>query len=166
MAYAEQAVMQLVLWLRLGVDIAGAAIIAAGVLTAFVAWIQGLIRSRDDSFGEARLKLARYLALALEMQLGADILSTAVSPTWDQIGKLAAIAVIRTALNYFLRRELNEYGGHAAPGRQAHAAHAAPDGRPADAAPDGRPAHAAPDGRPAHAAPDGRPAHAAPDGRL
>jgi uncharacterized membrane protein len=59
-------------------------------------------------FNETRLTLARYLALALELQLGADILSTAVSPSWDQIGKLAAIAVIRTALNYFLLRELRE----------------------------------------------------------
>jgi uncharacterized membrane protein len=61
-----------------------------------------------DVFSETRLTLARYLALALELQLGADILSTAVSPSWDQIGKLAAIAVIRTALNYFLLRELHE----------------------------------------------------------
>jgi len=42
------------------------------------------------------------------LALGADILATAIAPTWDQIGKLAAIAVIRTALNHFLRRELEE----------------------------------------------------------
>jgi hypothetical protein len=52
------------------------------------------------------LTLARFLAIALEFQLGADILSTAVAPSWDAIGKLAAIAVIRTALNYFLSREM------------------------------------------------------------
>jgi len=38
--------------------------------------------------------------------LGADILATAIAPTWDDIGKLAAIATLRTALNYFLEREL------------------------------------------------------------
>ena len=43
-----------------------------------------------------------------EFQLGADILSTAISPSWDQIGKLGAIAVIRTALNFFLSREMEE----------------------------------------------------------
>jgi hypothetical protein len=41
---------------------------------------------------------------------GADILSTAVAPSWDQIGKLGAIAVIRTTLNFFLMRELREAG--------------------------------------------------------
>jgi uncharacterized membrane protein len=38
--------------------------------------------------------------------LGADILRTAVEPSWDEIGRLAAIATIRTALNYFLQREI------------------------------------------------------------
>jgi len=114
----ETAVIQGVLWLRLGIEVCGAAMIGAGVVVAFMAWIDGLRKSSDDTFGAARLKLARYLAMALELQLGADILSTAVAPTWDQIGKLAAIAVIRTALNYFLRRELHD----AAPGTAARTA--------------------------------------------
>ncbi len=46
------------------------------------------------------------LGLALEFLLAADILSTAVAPTWDAIGKLAAVATIRTLLNYFLGQEL------------------------------------------------------------
>ena len=54
------------------------------------------------------MTLARYLALALEFELGADILGTAVSPSWDQIGKLAAVAVIRTGLNFFLSREMKQ----------------------------------------------------------
>ena len=55
---------------------------------------------------EIRLTLGRSLALALELELGADILKTAVAPTWNEVGLLAAIAVLRTALNYFLEREL------------------------------------------------------------
>ena len=54
-----------------------------------------------------RLLLGRFLALGLEFQLASDILGTAVSPTYDQIGKLGAIAAIRTALNYFLSQELD-----------------------------------------------------------
>jgi uncharacterized membrane protein len=76
----EAAVIEGVQWLRLGIDTS------------------------------VRLSLARYLALALELQLGADILSTAVAPSWDQIGKLGAIAAIRTSLNFFLMRELQEAG--------------------------------------------------------
>jgi uncharacterized membrane protein len=63
-----------------------------------------------DGFNEIRLTLARFLALALEFQLGADILSTAIALSWDQIGKLGAIAVIRTGLDYFLTREMKEEG--------------------------------------------------------
>ena len=55
-----------------------------------------------------RSRFGRALALALEFQLGADILATAVSPSFESLGKLAAIAVIRTFLNYFLAQELEE----------------------------------------------------------
>jgi uncharacterized membrane protein len=48
------------------------------------------------------------VAVSLELLLGADVLATAVAPSWDDIGKLAAIAVIRTLLNYFLERELKQ----------------------------------------------------------
>ncbi|TCJ40942.1 DUF1622 domain-containing protein [Parafrankia sp. BMG5.11] len=55
---------------------------------------------------EIRLRLGRWLALALELLLGADILRTAVAPTWSEIGQLAAVAAIRTLLNFFLQREI------------------------------------------------------------
>jgi hypothetical protein len=42
------------------------------------------------------------------LQLAADIIGTAMAPTWEEIGMLAAIAVIRTGLNFFLGRELQE----------------------------------------------------------
>ena len=55
---------------------------------------------------EIRLQFGSSVAVSLELLLGADVLATAVAPSWDDIGKLAAIAVIRTLLNYFLEREL------------------------------------------------------------
>ena len=55
-----------------------------------------------------RLELARYLALSLEFLLAADIAGTAVSPNWDAVGKLAVIAFIRTFLNYFLEKDVEE----------------------------------------------------------
>ena len=105
---AEELVMHAVHWLKLMVEVTGALVIGMGLLATLTTWIRSIRISSKDVFTETRLTLARYLALALELQLGADILSTAVSPSWDQIGKLAAIAVIRTALNYFLLRELHE----------------------------------------------------------
>jgi hypothetical protein len=46
--------------------------------------------------------------LALELALAADILRTVMIPTWDEIGKLGAIVVLRTILNYFLEREVEQ----------------------------------------------------------
>src|SRR5688572_20069726 len=53
-----------------------------------------------------------WLLLALEFELGADIVRTAISPTWEDLGQLAAIAVIRTFLNYFLERDVEKYEPH------------------------------------------------------
>ena len=60
-----------------------------------------------------RVEFGSSVAVSLELLLGADVLATAVAPSWDDIGKLAAIAVLRTALNYFLEREL-QHAKHAA----------------------------------------------------
>lgn len=100
----EATVQHLADWLRLVVEMCGVGVILAGSAAAM--WV--LVTRRHRSFNHVRLMLARYLALALELQLGADILATAIAPTWDRIGKLAAIAVIRTGLNYFLTREMHE----------------------------------------------------------
>lgn len=82
----------------------GATIIVLGILSAGWLLVKELVRQQTADFTSIRLALARYLALAL--QLGADILSPAIAPSWERIGKLGAIAVIRTALNYFLSREM------------------------------------------------------------
>ena len=104
----EEWIQNAVQWLRLGVETIGAVIIGIGILVALWAFLRALAAREPANFNAIRLGFARYLALALEFQLGADILSTAIAPTWDAIGRLAAIAVIRTALNYFLSREITE----------------------------------------------------------
>jgi uncharacterized membrane protein len=87
----------------------GVAIVALAVLVAAVRFIIALAHRAEPFPPEGlRLGLGRSLALSLEFLLGADILRTAVEPSWDEIGRLAAIAAIRTALNYFLQREIAE----------------------------------------------------------
>ena len=88
--------------------------IGIGVILAGLRFIRGSFPPRVEDFASVRLTLARFLAIALEFQLGGDILATAVAPSWDAIGKLGAIAVIRTALNYFLSREMREHESEAA----------------------------------------------------
>ena len=55
-----------------------------------------------------------WLLLALEFELAADIVRSVLSPTWQEIGELGAIAVIRTFLNFFLEKDLEEAGDSAA----------------------------------------------------
>ncbi|HRY15274.1 MAG: DUF1622 domain-containing protein [Candidatus Competibacteraceae bacterium] len=108
----EDLVVNSVFWIKLGVEAIGVLVIGLGVAIAVVQLIRLWFSPQPKDYNEIRLTLARHLALALAFQLRADILSTAVAPNWDQIGKLGAIAVIRTALNYFLMRELQETHAH------------------------------------------------------
>src|SRR5918911_944860 len=88
------------------VDVIGAVVIGAGVIVAFAAYVASELRLRPRPYEGIRLVLGRFLALGLEFQLASDILGTAVSPTFAEIGKLGAIATIRTVLNYFLAQEI------------------------------------------------------------
>lgn len=109
---AEPAINAAVQWLRLGVEAVGAAVIGIGVLLAIYQLITHFRGEQSNNFNRVRLTLGKYLALALEFQVGADILSTAIAPSYEQIGKLGAIVVIRTMLNYFLTKELSEERRH------------------------------------------------------
>ncbi len=89
------------------VEAAGALIIFIGAVMAAVRFVgAALNRRHPGEFAAVRLGLGRYLALGLEFQLASDILSTAIAPTFEEIGKLAAVAAIRTFLNYFLAKEI------------------------------------------------------------
>ena len=92
------------------VESAGAIVIFLGSVLAFVQFLDAALRHRREPhrFVAVRLRLGRYLALGLEFQLASDVLRTAVAPTLREIAELAAVAAIRTALNYFLAREIKE----------------------------------------------------------
>ncbi|MEV5273412.1 DUF1622 domain-containing protein [Streptomyces werraensis] len=90
------------------VEAAGALIIFVGAAWAFGHFLLAGIRGGGvgRQFNRIRLSLGRFLALGLEFQLAGDVLRTAIAPSFTEIGQLAAIAAIRTALNYFLSREI------------------------------------------------------------
>ena len=102
----EGTIVGVVRWVKLGVEIFGAGLVTLGVCAAIAQLLRNLAARKPAEFTATRLILARHLALALEFELGADILGTAVSPSWDQIGKLGAVAIIRTGLNFFLSMEM------------------------------------------------------------
>ena len=91
-------------------EICGAFVIAVAVVQALVQFFRFLMRRNQNEHvkDDIRLRLGRSLAIALEFALAADILKTAVAPTWGIIAQLAAIVVLRTALNYFLEREIRD----------------------------------------------------------
>lgn len=91
------------------VEAGGAVVIFVGAVIAFGRFLFVSVRREGmDPFAPVRLDLGRFLALGLEFQLAADILRTAVAPSFTQLAQLAAIAAIRTALNFFLGREIKE----------------------------------------------------------
>lgn len=63
-------------------------------------------RGEEFPFNQVRIQFGTWLALALEFQLGADVLATTVAPSLQELSKLAIVAVVRTFLNYFLGKEL------------------------------------------------------------
>ncbi len=107
----------LIEYLARGVEFAAALIIA--IAAGRATWHSLQLLFTTDAPAEAkvavRLTLGRWLAVALEFELAADVLNTAVTPTWSDIAKLAAIAALRTGLNYFLEKEIRE---ESKPGQQ------------------------------------------------
>jgi uncharacterized membrane protein len=93
-------------YLRLAVEAVGAAVIGIGALSTTFLYALSMLGLKRYTNTQIRLHLGQYLALGIEFQLGSDILGTAVSPTPEELGMLAAIVVIRTVLNYFLSKEL------------------------------------------------------------
>ena len=87
-AGVEEVVVIIVLWFKLVIEAIGALVIGLGMVLATLRFLRGSFPPQVKDFTTVRLTLARFLAIALEFQLGADILSTAVAPSWDAIGKL------------------------------------------------------------------------------
>ena len=109
LAEIEQAFQAAASLVALAVDLASILVVAWGAGQAIIAsaW-HALHRPHYETDRTIWVKFASWILLSLEFALGADIIRTAISPTWDDIGKLAAIAGIRTFLNYFLAHDLEE----------------------------------------------------------
>lgn len=100
-------------WIALAVELAAALLIAYGAIEAIVGLLIPQRQVEDAKPLHKRrqvfLRFGVWLLLGLEFELAADIVRTAISPTWFDIGQLGAIAAIRTVLNYFLGRDIREF---------------------------------------------------------
>src|SRR5262245_13079810 len=108
----EEAFKQIALSVALATEAAAVLIIAIGALQAIFGLVKyGISPKRVVGTRKAIwMGLAVWLLLGLEFELAADVVRSVVSPEWADIGQLAAIAVIRTFLNYFLEKDLEKYG--------------------------------------------------------
>jgi uncharacterized membrane protein len=86
----------------------GLAIMTIGTLKSLWLFVVRQILGRENILSAIRVELGQHLALGLEFLVGKDIIESLVNPTWDDLGKLAAIVVLRTILTLFLQRELKE----------------------------------------------------------
>jgi uncharacterized membrane protein len=94
-------------WLLPPVNSLAVVVIVIGAVQAIASPVAGWLRTKTPATPLVVFRgFAGWLVLALEFLLAADILKTAISPTWNDIGQLAAIAAIRTFLNYSLGHDL------------------------------------------------------------
>ena len=94
-----------------GIEVAAAILIVVGAVEAFYGMFWRLITHRFSAGTrkEIWVRFGVWLLLGLEFELAADIIRTAIAPNWNDIGQLAAIAGIRTFLNYFLEKDIDKY---------------------------------------------------------
>jgi uncharacterized membrane protein len=84
-------------------------LIVVGAIEAFFLGLWTMFSSSEGHHErDVWLRLGRWLVAGLTFQLAADVLETAITTSWDEVARLAAIAAIRTFLNYFLERDLGE----------------------------------------------------------
>jgi len=92
-------------------SIIGALIILWGIASSLTEFLAKEMFSRKDILKNnefARVKLGSYLVLALEFFIASDIIKTIITPTWQSLGILGAIVVIRTILSYFLTKDIKK----------------------------------------------------------
>ena len=82
--------------------------IVIGLIAAFLLVLKLRKETKTPLHNRVRMKFGGWLVLALEFQLASDIVKTTISPTYENLIVVGVVAVIRTFLNYFLGRELNE----------------------------------------------------------
>jgi len=105
----EELVKLLAGYVAVSIEMVGIVVVTIGTLEAALAVGRMLLtRTSHAARQEAWLKYMHWLAAGLTFQLAGDIVHTAVAPSWDDIGQLAAIAAVRTSLTYFLERDIKE----------------------------------------------------------
>jgi uncharacterized membrane protein len=90
------------------IDIIALAVILYGTAEVVINMLRYAFVGTESEARHTWLRYGRWLVVALTFQLAADIIETSITTSWEAVGRIAAVAVIRTFLNYFLERDLGE----------------------------------------------------------
>lgn len=95
--------------LAVGLEFFGVAVIIVGVVVASVIYLKdSCTTSAASAYSRCRANLGRAILLGLEILIGADIIATITSPlTWDSVGLLGLVVLIRTFLSFSLEAEID-----------------------------------------------------------
>ena len=90
-------------------DAAATFVIVAAAAEAVVRALPGVAKPHlAATLRPIRQRLSEWLVLALELLIGSDIIRTAVSPSWTELGQLGAIVALRLIIDYSLLHEFKE----------------------------------------------------------
>ena len=105
---AEAELMPIIEAITLAVELAGIAVILAGILLSALAVARQLRASgADGAYKALRSNIGRSILLGLELLVAADIINTvAIAPTLESLAVLAGIVAIRTFLSFSLEVEI------------------------------------------------------------
>jgi uncharacterized membrane protein len=91
------------------IDIIALLVVLFGTVEVVVSMLRlAVADTTEREKSQIWLRYGRWLVVALTFQLAADIIETSITTSWEAVGRIAAVAVIRTFLNYFLERDLSE----------------------------------------------------------
>jgi uncharacterized membrane protein len=105
----EAAIHQLAHWGNLALETIAILVVLFGSAQAVVAVVRVVAGGADKGGLRGRhvwLVYARWLVAGLTFQLAADIVGTSLATDWQDVARLAVIAVVRTLLSYFLDKEV------------------------------------------------------------
>jgi uncharacterized membrane protein len=117
----EELLKQLAGYTALSVEATAVVIVAFGAIESLLTTLNHALHGRSIAGWRKQVfvRFGVWLLLGLQFALAADIVRSVIAPTWQDIGQLAAIAAIRTFLNYFLERDIDEAGHVAEEARAA-----------------------------------------------
>jgi uncharacterized membrane protein len=107
--FMEEAIQHIALEVASLIDAAATLVIAAASVEVIVRSAMAFFTAGGTAnLQPIRWRLGNWIGLALELLIGSDVVRTAVSPSWTEVGQLGAIVVLRVVINYTLMYDMRE----------------------------------------------------------